>query len=60
MNYNLSNLGSSSCKYFYCQFHANMSDRLSYKDNVGITAIILLSMYIDTCNNASLLKPRTS
>ena len=56
MNYNLSSLGSSSCKYFYCQCHANWSDRLSYKDNVGITAIILLSMYmyIDTCNNASL------
>ena len=29
------------------------TDRLSYKDHVGITVIILLSMYmyIDTCNN---------
>ena len=63
MNYNLSSLGSCSCKYFYCQFHANWSDRLSYKDHIRhITVIILLSMYmyIDTCNNAVLLKPCTS
>ena len=62
MNYNLSSLGSSSCKYINCQFHANWSDRLSYKDHVGITAIILLSMYmyIITCNNTSILKPHTS